>query len=369
MWMARRARNSRGAVTNPPPSSDESWPARVRCELQQLWQFLLPEERLLVWVALAVAVLCHSTGTGFTVRRVLAGYDGLFAYNLALIFVVSRVVYWWRQRHPHPMAWNDGPSLLGDISMIRATLFVMAYLTVYTNLKVRIPMLNPDKHDWGLRVFERQLFFGIDPVAEFRTLQEHPTLMRFLDEVYHHGYLFMALCTLLLYMNHGPRHVRHLVTSMGVLYLLGVAFTALWPTLGPCFFEPASYKWLRQLGLESAASQSMLRGQQKAAMEAFALAETREIRAFSGIAALPSLHVGHLLLLVRFASAYFPRLNWVFVPATLLTWVATLAFGWHYLMDGLVVPLFVAAAWFISQRLVFGQQDPPRYDTKPQPTT
>lgn len=352
----------------PAPSPSPSFMARVGAELRKVYEYLLPEERALLWVALGAAFLCVSTGTGFTVRRVMNGYDNLFAYNLAIIFITSRAIYWWRQQRPHPMAWNDSPSLRADLSMIRATLFLMGYLTVYTNFKVRIPMLNPDEHDWGLRMFERNLFFGVDPVEEFRTLQEHPNLMRMLDEVYHHGYLFMALCTLLLYVNHGPRHVRHLVTSMGCLYIIGIAVTALWPTVGPCFFEPGSYKWLKQLGLESASSQGMLRGQQKAALDAFELAEVRDVRAFTGIAALPSLHVAHCMLLVRFAKHYFPRLNWLFVPATILTWVATLAMGWHYLMDGLVAPLFVAVAWWCSQQLIFGEQNPLRYDPKPEPT-
>ena len=334
--------------------------------LRRAYAFLLPEERVLVWVGLAVALLCHSTGTGFTVRRVLDGYDNLFAYNLTMIFVLSRLIFWYRRDRPSARVWSNGPELSADLAMVRTTVFLLGYLAVYTNLKVRIPLLNASTHDWALRIFERTLCFGFDPVNEFGSLSRFPDLVRFLDEVYHHGYLFMALVTLLLYVNHGPRHVRHLVTSMGCLYLIGVGITALWPTVGPCFFEPGEYRWLKDLRLESATSQGFLRGQQRAVVEAFAMAENREVRAFSGIAALPSLHVAHLMLLVRFARAYFPKLNFLLVPATLLTWVATLTLGWHYLSDGLVAPLLVALSWWLSQRLVFGEQHPARFD-KPDP--
>ncbi len=339
---------------------------RIGSWAQRAYLFLLPEERALFWVALATAFLCYSTGTGFTLRRVMNGYDNLFAYNMAMIFVVSRWIFWWRQRRPNPAVWSSRPDLGADLSMVRSTVFLLCYLTVYTNFKVRIPMLNSGTHDWALRMFERKVLFGVDAVDEFTSLQRFPVVVKFLDEVYHHGYLFMALVTLLLYVNHGPRHVRHLITSMGCMYLVGITITALWPTWGPCFWEPGEYRWLKELDLDSAGSQSMLRGQQKAALESFALAETRDVRAFSGIAAFPSLHVAHCLLLVRFAREYFPRVNYLLVPVTILTWVATLSLGWHYISDGLAAPFLVAGSWWLSQKLVFGEQNPPRVDAPPQ---
>ena len=90
-----------------------------------------------------------------------------------------------------------------------------------------------------------------------------------------------------------------------------------------------------------------------------------EAKAFTGIAALPSLHVGHCVLLIIFAALYSPKMNFVLVPITLITWTATLAFGWHYLLDGIVaIPMVFASVW-VSQRLVFGDEPWTRYDAPP----
>ena len=324
---------------------------------RRLFAALLPEERALIWVILSAMLLCFSTGTGFTIHNVLDGYDNLFAYNLALIFVASRLILQWRRTHPYAAAWTNRPSLSADLSLLRSTVFLFAYLTVYTNVKVRIPVLNPRTHDWGLRMFDRAMLFGHDPVELFRSLNAYPDVVKFLDRVYHHDYIFMALVTVLLYVNNGPRHVRHLITSMGFLYITGVVITAFWPTVGPCFFEPGSYRWIGKLHLDSAESQSMLRGQARAIREAAALAENHEVKAFSGIAAFPSLHVAHCMLLVRFAWTYFPKLNYLLIPVVLLTWIATLTFGWHYLSDGLVGPILVAWAWWASKRLILANDN------------
>jgi hypothetical protein len=70
------------------------------------------------------------------------------------------------------------------------------------------------------------------------------------------------------------------------------------------------------------------------------------------------------MLLVAFAHTYAPRLNWLLVPILLGTWLATLAFGWHYLTDGLVAIPLVAVSMALSRRIVFGKEpftllDPP----------
>jgi hypothetical protein len=53
-------------------------------------------------------------------------------------------------------------------------------------------------------------------------------------------------------------------------------------------------------------------------------------------------------MLCRVAWDHHRWMLWVYVPITLVTWVATIVFGWHYLADGLVsvvlVPLCYAAA-------------------------
>jgi hypothetical protein len=316
---------------------------------------LLPEERLLLAVIAVAVSACLATGTGFTVQRVLDGYDNLFALNLVFILVASRVVLSRRASRPSS-GYYQLIDLGAEISILRAMGFVLAYITVYTNLKARIPIFNGATHDAELRAFEQAIFLGADPVDWARTLRHHWDFAAFLDRVYHHDYLFMTLSTAMLFINNGPRHVRHLVTAMGFMYLIGVTTTIAWPTLGPCFVNREAYTWMDVRDLESWASQEFLQKYYEVSVDRAADPAPISARAFSGIAAFPSLHVAHCLLLTRFAWTYHRRLVWVFAPVTALTTLATLVFGWHYLLDGLVAPLLVAVSWSLSRRVIFGNE-------------
>ncbi|MFZ5475572.1 MAG: phosphatase PAP2 family protein [Myxococcota bacterium] len=342
----------------PAPSRPRDEPVLRRAPLA----WLLPEERWVLATAVVVAALCVSTGTGFTVERVLDGYAELFGANVLIILIASRAMLWWRERRPRADAYYNRISLGHELQLLRTTAFLFAYITLYSNIKMRIPAFNPEIHDAALRAFETRLLLGVDLVEVARGLRDWPITAQTLDRVYHHDYIFMTLSALLLWMNAGPRHFRHLFTSMGVLYLMGVAITALWPTVGPCFTDREAYRWMHYYGIESWRTQETLLKYLLISRDAAEAAQPITARAFVGVAALPSLHVGHCFLLCVFAWHYHRKLLWVYVPVLALTWVATLVFGWHYLMDGVVaIPLVLLAVW-ISRRIVFGREAPGTVD-------
>lgn len=319
------------------------------------WRWLWPEERALLAVAAIAAVLCWSTGTGFTVSRVVEGYEPMFGTNLFVILIGARVVQMWRKYRPSPNAWYNGLNLDADVSLMRLTVFLFGYITVYTNIKSRIPVFNGATHDAALRSTERALLGGFDMVEATRGLSSIPALTSFLDRIYHHDYIFMTLMALFLHVQAGTRHLRHLFVGMAVLYLFGVTITAFWPTLGPCFVERDAYTWMKEQGLQAWNSQEFLLKYYDISLKAAADPNPMNAKAFTGIAALPSLHVGHCMLLCRYAWHYERRALALLVPITLLTWLATLVFGWHYLMDGMVSIPLVFLSWEISRRLIFGR--------------
>lgn len=331
--------------------------------LPKLWQGMYREEKTLLWVILIGAAACLATGTGFSTDPV-SGYEGLFLTNMGGVIILSRLIFLWRRWRPSPSAWFQGVSFEAEVGLVRATVFLIAYLSLYSNIKARIPAFNPYIWDDQLYAFENAIL-GFDLVAKARELQAYPEVVELLDDTYHHGYVFMAWLMMVLFLNHGPRHVRHLVTSMGVLYLSGVTMTAIWPTRGPCFEQRDQYTWLKDMKTSSWGSQQFLLKAFDRTEEAVLSGQWLDAKAFTGIAALPSLHVGHCVLLIIFAALYSPKMNLVLVPITLITWTATLAFGWHYLLDGVVaIPLVFASVW-VSKRLVFGTEPWTRYDAPP----
>jgi hypothetical protein len=320
------------------------------------WRWLWPEEKALLLVAAAVFLVCSSTGTGFTVQKVVEGYQPMFGGNLMVILVGARIVQMWRKYRPSSKAWYNGLDLDADVSLLRLTVFLFSYITLYTNIKSRIPILNAAVHDEELHNFERWMLGGFDVVEQARSLSSSPALMQFLDRIYHHDYIFMTLMALFLHVQAGTRHLRHLFLGMAVLYLMGVTITAFWPTLGPCFVERDAYLWMREQGLQAWGSQEMLLKYYNLSVEAATDDRAMSAKAFTGIAAMPSLHVGHCMLLCRYAYHYEKRALFLLAPITLLTWLSTLVFGWHYLTDGLVSIPLVFLSWYISKTLIFGNE-------------
>ncbi len=315
--------------------------------LHAIWDGLLPEERLIGLILLLVGVGFQAAGLGFQVSRIVDGYSTMFGFNLALLFTATRLRHAWRRRKG---GQPDNVGFANDIALLRSTAFLFAYLTVYSNIKARIPILNGAVHDEALRAFETAVT-GADLSAAALGLSSNTALMAFLDDIYHHDYIFLTLSVFLL-LDRELLGLRRLVTAMGLLYLMGVALTAAWPTLGPCFADREAYTWLRDQGLQSWSNQEWLLKSHTAAVEAAAAGEPVTARAFVGIAALPSLHVGHCMLLCRAAWTHHRRLLLLYVPVTLLTWAATLAFGWHYLSDGLASIPLVLLSWWLAGRVV-----------------
>lgn len=313
---------------------------------------LLPEELALVPVAALVGALCWSTGTGFSVRSLLAGYAPLFLRNLAVVLAAGAVVRAIRARRGAAMA---GPGLADAATLVRAVAFLFAYVLLYTNLKVRIPLVHPGNPGDAV-------FAGIDgalggggPAAWVERLKDVPWLVRLLSRVYRHNYALLTLTCLLLFVAKGPRQVRHLFVAMGITYLLGVGLTLALPSLGPCFVDRSSALWLRdEPGRAIWRAQELLLRQEALVSSAYWTGRPFEAVAWSGIAAFPSLHVAHCVMLCWLAHTHHPRLLWLYVPVTALVVLATIVFGWHWAADALgALPLVAVARW-LAGRLVLG---------------
>jgi len=322
---------------------------------------LLPEEIFLLMAGALAATLCSTLGARFAVLAVAGEYAWLLFYNLALLVILSRAVLVYRQKNPNPGAYLNALHLPSEVTLVRSTFFLISYLVIYTNVKIQIPLFNSALLDAPIAEFERR-FLG-DPVGLARGLASIPWLVKLLDRIYHHQYLMMTLTVLLLFLNNGPRHVRHLFTSFAVLYLGGIAISVLVPVVGPCFVNPSQYEWA--MGTQARDNQGLLGFVYQAVLTYRETGEEFQPRAFVGISAFPSLHVGHCMMLSLFAWHYHRKLLRLYIPILLLTWLATLVLGWHYLIDGVAVIPMVFAAWWVSEKMIFGGKPGSRVDPKP----
>lgn len=348
------------------------------------------------------------TGTGFfvalsagvgtpNVASLAGGYFQYFAKYLAGLFFLSRIHVVVREKwRPSGGAarriksWFFGPdattpelapferalfpnraevagrpiaNVAMDLVLVRLVLTFLLVLAVYTSVKTRLPYLGGfEGTDAIFQRWDDALFgpsFGRWLEGWARGDED---VMRFLSETYVHGYVWFVLLLVLLYLRRDAFSLRWLVVSVGTVYLVAILISSLLPALGPCFVDPARFAWIRtELVGES---QHFLAYSFNESQRATAAGLPIEVHIFAGIAAFPSLHVGHMVVLACVAARTVPAYVVVLTWTTLWTFVATIAFGWHYAVDA-VAGIALAVAITLATRMAMLRWDAAETEERP----
>ncbi len=208
--------------------------------------------------------------------------------------------------------------------------FYACYVS-YRNLKGALPFVRDELYDDRLLDLDRGTTLGRDPATVLHDLLGTGVAAHVLSAVY---LLFLAYVPLslgvALVWARSTRTGALWTTALSLNWLLGAASYYVLPSLGPVFAEPRLFERLPVTGV-SALQESLLTTRTEV------LADPAAADAVQGIAGFASLHVSivftgvlvvHLLGLPRVVKA----LMWLFLLTTVL---ATVYFGWHYLVDDL----------------------------------
>jgi hypothetical protein len=223
--------------------------------------------------------------------------------------------------------------------------FYITYLC-YRNFKSFVPLARPGLQDAGLGAFERSVF-GADPAEYLHAVLGTGAAAYVLSTVY---VLFLAFVPVslgfALVWNTRTSTGLWWVSALSLNWVLGALSYFLIPSLGPAFTSPELFTQLPETGV-TALQQALL--------------ETRErfldspvgSGALNGVAAFASLHVSIVFtgaIMAHFLRAPRPiRIGmWIFLVLTVL---ATIYFGWHYVVDDLAGFAIGAIAVWASARL------------------
>jgi PAP2 superfamily protein len=207
--------------------------------------------------------------------------------------------------------------------------FHLTYLA-YRNVKSVAPLLRPgDLFDAQLLDVDRWLFGGRDPGPLLHSLLGTGAAAQVLADVY---MLFFLLIPVVLaaglVLLHDVRAGLHLATALSLTWLLGAGSYLLLPSIGPFHMDVATYADLPVTSVREL-QDSLI------AQRGMFLADPSAPGAAQGIGAFASLHTAicctaligaHLVRAPRGVKA----LLWVMTSGTVL---ATVYFGWHYLLD------------------------------------
>jgi membrane-associated phospholipid phosphatase len=270
---------------------------------------------------------------------------------VALIFLVLDVVpRTWRQlRASGGSARGAMASIFrerwwgrrGAIVLVCLLSFYVTYLS-YRNLKSYIPFVTDANHDLALLELERDFFFGTDPAQILHSLLGTGVSAEILSFAYLAFLTFVpvSLGFALIWSNRLATGVWY-VTSLSITWLLGALSYYLIPALGPYFIRPGLFADLPETGVWNL-QQKLIEHRSEV------LADPAATNAVQSIAAFASLHMAVVFVAALIAHLVgAPRAvrigMWTFLG---LTAIATIYFGWHYLVDdvaGLAIGFF--AVW------------------------
>ena len=250
-------------------------------------------------------------------------------------FATMRSVFverWWGKR--------------GVVVLVSLLSFYVTYLS-YRNLKSFMPFVNEGNHDRALLDAERWFFSGNDPATLLHDLLGTGAIAHVLSFVYLAFLTFVPLSIgFALVWSSRLRVGVWYVTTLSICWLLGALSYYLVPALGPVYAKPALFAGLPETGV-SRLQETLLDHRAEVIFDPQATSAVQSIAAFA------SLHVAVVFaaaLLVQLAGA--PRAlrigMWTFLAVTS---VATIYFGWHYVVDDVAGLLIGAIAVYGGARL------------------
>ena len=225
--------------------------------------------------------------------------------------------------------------------------FYVTYLA-YRNLKSVVPLLREENFDGRLADLDRSWFAGHDPADLLHSLLGSGVSAYALSGVYEAFFVFIPVAiAFALVVLPDLRAGLFLTTALAINWALAAASYFLLPSLGPIYATAAEFAHLPVTGV-SGLQDALLDQRMEFLRDPSAAGAAQSIGAFA------SLHVSifftaalatHLLGLGRFVKIGV----WILFA---LTVVATIYFGWHYVLDdvaGLIIAVAaLALAWALT---------------------
>jgi hypothetical protein len=353
---------------------DQEFSSLAREQLLRLVRAIRPEEWILFVLWLLVAGLCFQTGTSIDFQWLFIKYLRHFGSYALVMIGVSRVVFLYvddwhpsderKQRFKRMLFGEPGDhtkTLRNDLELMRGLLILFANLSLYSNLKARIPFIDPTIGDDIFIQVDAVLFGAGSAEALVNFTKARPEFADWLGGVYRHDYIWMVGLLWVAYFRRDARAMRWIFGATALTYMVAILITVMHPSYGPFFLESDRFAWANDTPV----------GQPQRSLKRFYYGNLAKVeqgeeiygKIFLGIAAFPSLHVGHMCIMGIIALRLAPLYAVWLAGVTLVTWMATVAFGWHYWVDALggaaIAIVCTEFVWWLIRYGTGSDGDPP----------
>ena len=294
---------------------------------------------LLVTVVALVTALIATNAAGVPLRDPSHVTEGRLTTALLLVAVLIAVdcVIRGRERWPAARLAMTG----GVVLAFYATYFA------YRNLKSIVPLLRDELFDRRLGDIDRSVFGGRDPAQVLHDLLGTGISAEFLSVIYGLFFVFVPVSiALALVVPRDPRPGLFFVTALSLNWVLAAGSYFLLPSLGPVYAQPENFADLPSTGVSHL--QTALLNQRLDFLHDPAAAGAAQ-----SIGAFASLHVSifftaALATLLLGAPRRVCAVVWALLALTVL---ATLYFGWHYVLDDVAGMLIAVTSLALARAL------------------
>jgi hypothetical protein len=317
----------------------------------------VPRSRLaasphLVTVAIAVATAALTVAMAAALGLPLRDPDGVagpawirLPAIVALFFALDVLPRAVRRRSVRAVVAERWPRRRVALVLVGLVSFYVVYVG-YRNLKSFLPFAREGTADAALLELDRAMGLGTLPSELLHSALGTGVVAHVLSVAYVFFLVFVPISLgAALVWTRDLRRGYLWVTALSANWVLGAASYYVLPSLGPVYVRPELFADLPRTGVSSLQG-SLLEHRVEVLADPFATS------AVHGIAAFASLHVA-----IVFSAALVAQLLglaralrwalWVFLGLTLL---ATVYFGWHYVIDDVAGLAIGAAAVWIGVR-------------------
>ena len=228
--------------------------------------------------------------------------------------------------------------------------FYVTYVS-YRNLKNFLPFIREGTQDPLLKAIDEAIFFGGDPAIFLHTVLGEGVTAHVLSYVYLIFLPFVPLSvTAWLVWSRNISFGYWYVTAQCLAWSLGTASYYAIPSLGPAFYYVWLYSGLENTGVTQL-QDALFYGRSEVLFNPF---NTDGVQSVAGFA---SLHMA-ITLLAALVAHYTVRhawIRWGLWVYVVITAVATIYFGWHYIADD-VAGAFIAVVSVYLGGLATGQK-------------
>lgn len=303
---------------------------------------------------------------------------GMWYLPSYLMFIIGAVASWppmlvyrrWQirdaqgRRVPAPEGWQLAWRSLRDellrrdrvLRLVFVAFLVPLFLSTFGRWKFIMQYVHPFAWDVRLSELDRGIHFGRYPWMWLQPVMGHPLITRIVDFAYVPVLLCMLIGVVVWQGWTADRQLRQrfLLTFVLAWILLGTVSATILSSAGPCYYGrvtglPDPYAPLMHyLNVVHQATPLIARQAQEVLWASF---QQENNVPFSGISAMPSIHVAMPMLFALVGWRAHPRLGRALTAFAVVMFLGSVHLGWHYAVDGYASALGLAAIWKLSGRL------------------